>query len=73
MKVTITYEIPIEVIEKLINKAERVFNEDTDYDEATNYILDLLDAYIDEEVNYNHYDDLTVDTIYNLLYERYKK
>lgn len=73
MRVTVTYDIPIEVIEKLIDETEQIFNEDIDYDEATDYILDELDVYIGEEVNYNHYDDLTVNTIYNLLYERYKK
>lgn len=73
MKVTITYEVPTNVIEELIEDAEKyAFDENTDCDEATDYILDLLDEYIAENINYNHYDDLTVDAIYNLLYERDK-
>lgn len=72
MKVTVTYEIPTEVIEELVDAAEQILDKNTDYDEATNYILDLLDITIGEEFNYHHYDDLTVDTIYNLLYERDK-
>lgn len=70
MKVTVTYEIPVEVIEELVNAAKQILDKNTDYDEATNYILDLLDITIGEEFNYHHYDDVTVSTIQDLLYER---
>lgn len=72
MRVTVTYEVPIEVIEKLIDEAEQVLGENPDYDEATDYILDLLDEYIGENINYHHYSDSTQDAIYNMLYEKDK-
>jgi len=72
MKVTVTYEILIETIQEIIDEAERVLGENANHNEVTDYVLEALDEYIVPEFNYHHYDDLTVDTIYNMLYEKDK-